>query len=113
MTDSKQIVDEIYEKFTDIVGFKTITTANIIYLSVNLMQLVERYPDIKGKEKKAIVLDILKKYISDYEENEETEKSLLLFIDTVLPSTIDTMVSLDRSELVIKLPINSLFACCK
>ena len=80
----------------------SITTANIIEVTTKLMQLVESYPLLKGSQKKNIVIFVLKKFVTS-KVDVESQQQVLSFIDLFLPSVIDTLISLDNSEIEIKM----------
>jgi len=65
------------------------------------MQLVESYPLLKGSQKKNIVIFVLKKFVTS-KVDVESQQQVLSFIDLFLPSVIDTLISLDNSEIEIK-----------
>jgi hypothetical protein len=77
------------------------------------MQIVEKYPKISGIQKKSLVIQVLKKFVIDQSDG-DTENALLLFIDTFLPSVIDTIISVDVKDLVINIKkgVKSFFICC-
>ena len=82
-------------------------------IATNLMQIVEKYPKISGTQKKSLVIQVLKKFVIDQSDG-DTENALLLFIDTFLPSVIDTIISVDVKDIVINIKkgVKSFFICC-
>lgn len=66
-----------------------------------------------GDQKKKLVIHVVKKFIKDKTDNEE-EEVLLTFVDIFLPTLIDTLVSIDKKEIVIKLKktFSSCLPCC-
>lgn len=109
----KNITMELYSIIKRISINDKITKTNVIDICIKLMQLVEKYPNIKGEEKKRIVITVLKQFITDTLIIEE-QLALLLFIEQILPSIIDTLISIDKKELTIKIRkgFKSLFTCC-
>ena len=79
-----------------------ITPKDIISFIIYLMQVVEKYK-INGSIKKEIVISIIKQIVFDYRNNIEDIDSINNFMDTVLPSLIDTIVSLDKKQIYIRL----------
>lgn len=107
----KKYVDGLYNTLSK--GDSPVTKENITTIVINLMQLVEKYPDLTGKQKKKLVIHVVKKFIEDKTDNEE-EEVLLTFVDIFLPALIDTLVLVDKKEIVIKLKktFSSCFYCC-
>ena len=67
------------------------------------MQLVERYPRLKGSEKKDLVIRGVQHIISKNGGNE--------LIMGVIPLFIDNVVSINNGEISLNAPKN-LFSCC-
>ena len=87
-------VDKLYDSLTKIIKANEINQENIVKVALNLMQIVEKYPNISGQQKKALVIHVLRRFCED-------NKDLHPFIEHILPSVIDTMISLDRSEVIV------------
>ena len=79
-----------------------ITPKDIINFLIYLMQYVEKYTT-KGANKKEIVINIIKDIISNYKNNIKNVEHMENFVNTVLPSLIDIIISLDRKQIFIKL----------
>ena len=79
-----------------------ITPKDIISFIIHLMQVVEKYK-INGSVKKEIVIQIIKEIVSEYKNNIEDIDSINNFMNTVLPSLIDIIVSLDKKQIYIRL----------
>ena len=79
-----------------------ITPKDIINFLIYLMQYVEKY-NTKGANKKEIVINIIKDIISNYKNNIKNVEHMENFVNTVLPSLIDIIISLDRKQIFIKL----------
>ena len=107
------LINKLYESLCMIIANKKVTTINIVMIATNLMQIVEKYPKIAGTQKKSLVIQVLKKFVIDQSDG-DTENALLLFIDTFLPSVIDTIISVDVKEIVINIKkgVKSFFICC-
>lgn len=96
--------DGLLRDLEDIIGDGQLTTLNVLSTCVNLMQLVERKKNISGKQKKELVLKVLRRYIFDH----GGEESIL----SILPDFIDTAVSLDKGEVTIKVDMEKVSGCC-
>jgi len=94
-------LNKIYESLSLVSN--DINTSNIIQLTINLMRIIEKYPNLTGTQKKETIIYVLKKVIKDNLDNDETKQNLLFFIDTFLPYVIDTIISVDKKEVVIKI----------
>ena len=104
----------LYEDLKVIIGTGKISAANMVSVLISLMQLVETYDDVKGMQKKAVILDALRHIIDDQIEDAQEAANLKLLVQMTLPSVIDTFVSLDKKEMTIKLKksCGKLFGCC-
>jgi wobble nucleotide-excising tRNase len=107
------VVDNIYKSLYDIIQNEKITTDNIIVITTRLMKIVEQYSDLNGSKKKVIVIRVMKRIVRDTLEGESD--SLISFIDMFLPSIIDTLIAVDKKELVFKIvkKLKICFPWCK
>jgi len=103
-------VDGLYDSLSN--SASHVTKENITMIVINLMQFVEKYPDLSGNNKKNLVIHVVKNFIKDKTDKEE-EEVLLTFVDIFLPAVIDTLVSIDKKEMVIKIKktFSSCFSC--
>ena len=97
------ISEKIYDELKKIIGNGEITRGNIIAILLSLMQLIESYDKLSGKQKKAIILSNLYRFIDDKIENDQEKMELKLLVQVTLPSVIDTIISFDKKELVINI----------
>jgi len=114
ITTSKNMIDRLYNSITLLVGEKELTTENTMFIVAKLMQLVEKYPELHGEEKKKLIIYVIRLFAVDHLEG-NTDLQVLTFIDTMLPSVIDTIVSVDRKKLIIKIKkgVKSFLSCFK
>ena len=87
-------LDELVAYISDIQGIEKITPMNIIIIVDNLVQIVEKYGDLTGLQKKMLVLDAIKKivnYSSNLNQNERA--TLIVIIDLTIPHVIDTIIT--------------------
>jgi hypothetical protein len=96
--------DRLVEDVENLVGDNGLTPLNLLSVCVNLMQTVENLPDLKGSQKKDLVVKVLEKCISGQEGD-----SVML---AMLPSFIDTTISVDRHEVEISLDTEDVMSCC-
>ncbi len=93
---------KLYNSLSIIVTDKKIDNTNVILITTNLMQIVEEYPGLKGEQKKTLIIDVLKRFVID-NLNDTEETFVLTFIDSVLPYVIDTIISVDKKEIAVKM----------
>lgn len=98
----KNVIDNLYDEILEVRNGEKLTLSNGVSFCVNLMQLVEKYTNFSGSQKKQIVIDVINKIIEVQVDDVNLEKDLINFSNSVLPNTIDIIVSVDRKKLVIK-----------
>ena len=110
---TSDLVDKLYDSLSSIIGDQQVTSANIVFIATNLMQIVEKYPSLSGSKKKPLVIHVLKRFVIDHLDGED-ESALLLFIDTFLPSVIDSIILIDKKKIIIKIKkgLKACFSCC-
>ena len=80
-----------------------ITVQNMVSYIIYLMQLADQFTDIQNTDKKKCVLFVLNKFI-DINITYENEKQIMhTFVNEMVPELIDTLVSIDNSEIIINL----------
>ena len=111
---SKQNIDILTKEIKDIIQGEKIKKEDIVTILLSAMQIVQTFPNMKGREKKALVLHVLSTIINEQVEDADEAKLLKSIISFTLPSVIDTFIDLDKN----KLKINDLknkcktFCCC-
>ena len=114
VTFPRVAAERMYEELKKVVGDGKLTTTNVITILVSLMQTVDGYVDLKGAQKKAVVLEailhLIEEEVQDVTEKEQFKQLVLL----TLPSVVDNFVNLDKKKLKIKTKkvINSCLSCC-
>ena len=103
---------DLYEELKGLVNKETlINTVNVMEIIIKLASIVELYPEIKGIEKRNLVLKVVKSFINNEMKSDELQISLLNFIDLFGGSAIDAFISLDKKTFFIK-KIKHFFVCC-
>jgi len=109
-------LDELY-KYIKSIHENKITTLNIILITSELIQIVEKYKNLTGGQKKMLVINVIKKIINEQVSSEEEKIALNLIINNVVPQAIDGFV--DAINGVVKFTKNikpnffkKLFCCC-
>lgn len=100
--------DMLLEDLEKIIGNGEINPMNVFSVTINLMQVTEGYGDLKGVEKKDLVLKVLKKFLENHGGDHIGNDTLI----GLLPSFIDAAIDLDKGEVTIKVNTKSMLACC-
>ena len=107
----KKIADTLYDTFIGVINEDDFNITKVIILVTNLMQAVEKYTELKGSEKKVIVLYVIERFIEATKNN--TAKDVLNLAKPMLPELIDTIMNVDKRK--IKIRAKKLFdsiRCC-
>lgn len=106
-TDSKEIKSplelQIQQDLERMMGMKPITSNNISTVLLSLMQTVEDYNDVKGTDKRSLVLHALDLYIDDQTDNKGEIIELKNMINNTLPSVVDMIVGMSNGDVRLKL----------
>ena len=110
----RRAVTRLYGELKEIVGDRAIDRESVVGIALALMQLVESYEDVKGKQKKELILHVMSLLVSDTVSDKQEAEIVKGVIRLTLPVVIDTIVSVDKKELRVKLRkgFRSLLACC-
>lgn len=116
--ESKTNFDVIYDGIKGMIANKTFSSATFMLLIPRCMELAESLPKLTGLEKKALVIEVLGKLIDELPMQDDDKKLLRMLILTVIPSTIDLIVSSSLGQFAINLyeeaeqEVTSCFARC-
>lgn len=85
-------LDELYQYIKSVHQNK-ITPLNIVMITSELIQVVEKYNSLTGQQKKMLIINVIKKIIN--ENNYTSDEKLVLnsIIDNTLPNMIDGFIS--------------------
>lgn len=97
-------VDQLIACINIAVGNEQITAFNILSICINLMQIVEKFPNLKGSQKKELVLRALDAAISQ----RGGDKGLIALI----PSFIDNAISIQNGNIQISVTPEEVAGCC-
>jgi hypothetical protein len=97
----KNTLNNVYDNLLKLIKGEKLNTTNILIMAANSMKLVDTYTYLSGEQKKSIVIEAVKKLAEDNLEGED-EKVILIFIDSFLPSVIDTIVLVANKAFIIK-----------
>ena len=110
---------KIYKELKNILQEDKLTKRNIIVVTANLMQAVEKYgnkSDVKltGLEKKEFIIKAIITYI-EREMDDGSDESLIIlqFTEITLGVFIDTLINVDNKKFRIKTQkcVDKLFCC--
>ena len=115
--DDTKVFDKLYDIIKKCLEGQHLSNANMLSLVLMSMKYIENYKQISGPKKKAVVLYVIQKIAHDQyneyikKENLSVEEisqlqTILSFVELFLPPMIDTIVSLDNKEIMIKLKKN-------
>ena len=111
---SSEQVSRLYDEIETMIYGKKIDAASIISIATLLMKTVEKYSDVKGIQKKEIVLAVLRKVVEEKINDADERSSVLFLIEHTVPPVIDALVAVDKGQLKIKIQkgCKSIFSCC-
>ena len=114
VTFPRVAAERMYEELKKVVGDGKLTTTNVITILVNLMQTVDGYVDLKGVQKKAVVLEAILHLIEEEVQDETEKEQFKQLVLLTLPSVVDSFVKLDKKKLKIKTKkvISNFMQCC-
>ena len=85
-------VEYLYNHLKSIHSEK-ITPANVVLLAMETIQLVEKYKELTGHQKKTMVISVVKKLVNTQFDTEEDKRAMNLIIDLTLPTVVDNLVN--------------------
>lgn len=98
-----KLIEKLYTRLVLEMNYE-LSPSNITIYLVNLMQLTESITLLKGQDKKRLVIQVMEYLIMEQiRDDNEYKDQLSLLVKLTLPELIDTIVSIDRKELKIKI----------
>ena len=100
MVNNKLTKDEVkilLDKVMEVVNNKTISMANIISITTDLMSILGKINDLNGKEKKKLVIQLLYILIEEFDAG-----SLEIFdpiLKELVPIIIDNLISVEKGKI--------------
>ena len=107
-------VEHLYN-YAKSVHTSKITPSNIIIITTEIIQTVEKYNNLTGVQKKMVVINVIKKLVNTQFDTDEDKKAMNIIIDLTLPSIIDNLISAINGDFKFnKEKVNSFFKklCC-
>ena len=102
---NQQYADYLRKELGRILGNSELTPINLAFVCVNLMHVADSLNGLSGSAKKDLLVYVLQQYVDD--PSNPCSLSLEL-----LPGMIDTFVSVDRGELVVRVKPEKLVRGC-
>ena len=90
--------DNMYTLLKNAIVDKTINASSIMGLVASAMKVVQGFPELIGPEKKDIVINLIRRVISDLPLDELDRENIKMFIDFTLPSVIDNIISATKGN---------------
>ncbi len=95
--------DKIYNKVLNGIKTKTIDTSDLVIIATSAMQIVQKYPELTGEDKKRMVIDILSRLVDESNlvpsKYQDTSR---VFIQHTLPNMIDAVVNAYQHKIKLK-----------
>lgn len=101
--------DKLYLQLLSIIGINKLTPSSIVIITAQLMQIISTITTMSGIQKKELVISVLNRFIIEKMGDNEESQAVKTIIYATLPTIIDTYVSIDKKELIIK--IKSCWCC--
>jgi hypothetical protein len=102
LTTTNSTVERLYEEVKRLLHGGKLTPTNVVMIMIDLMQIVDKYTELKGPQKKQVLLSALNMLIDDQNDNVEDVTDLKMLVKMTLPSVIDVIMSIDKKQLKIK-----------
>ena len=111
--------DKLYNKIKTTINYTDISDLKEIQfwfnLGKDLAEMVDKYKNIEGPQKKNLVINVLNKIINDQELipnlDVDDRKKIIEMINTALPITLDLIIQATKGE--IKINKKSFIDCFK
>lgn len=103
----KEIINSNYNLIDTLLDGKKLDNSNIPFIIAKLMVQFENILILSGKDKKKVLMVLLKIYLdnmskeSEVEENNTNQSNLEIILNTLVSGMIDTMISIDKKDITI------------
>ena len=98
LTLPNELSYEISKFFNELSQKNDITFENVIFIVTNLMNIVGKYKNIKGSQKKELVISLLNEYVNKSDIEKNLKDSINFLIKTSIPFTIDVLVDVSKGK---------------
>jgi hypothetical protein len=93
-----QLVQFIHQELKD----HSLSLDNISHYLTRVMNKVEEFSQLNGFNRKQIVTISMRTYVRDHLQVEDIKDNLFGFVDNVMSGLIDTIIEVDKRQLIIK-----------
>ena len=112
----EEFIRKVYEDAKLALNGQPLDSSTLLSLSITIMEIVEKLPNLTGPEKKRVVIEVVKLMVDETELSEEDNAKVDVIIETVLPIAIDLIVAASRGSFSlnsIRNKLKHIFPCCK
>ncbi len=98
---------------------ENIDVTNIISIVTELIQLVEKYKNLTGPQKKMLVINVIRKLVNNQDISEHDKNTINIIIENTLPIVIDNLISAINGKLsfnknkILSFIKKNIICCCK
>lgn len=100
--NKQDVFEESYLKLLDTLDDK-VTFLNMVNIITRSIEIVDKYKEMSGLEKKLIVIKMITTLIDKHESDEKIKETLINLLNTVGVSVIDTIIYATKGKLAINL----------
>jgi hypothetical protein len=92
----------------------SITSSNVVIIASSLIQVVEKYKNLSGNQKKMVVISTIKMIVQEQTTMTEPDRlALNVIIDSTLPTVIDGLIEAINGGMKFdKETLKKKFLCC-
>ncbi len=95
--------DKIYKNVLNGIKTKNIDASDLVIIATSAMQIVQKYPELTGEDKKRMVIDILARLVDESDlVPAKYQDASLIFIQYTLPNMIDAVVNAYQHKIKLK-----------
>ena len=103
MSEMSTQFDKIYNEVLEGIHTKSVDPSDLVVISTSAMQIVQKYPNLTGSDKKRLVIDVMSKLVSESDlVSEEQQEDAQAFLQHALPNMIDTVVNAYQHKIKLK-----------
>lgn len=95
---SEYVKENLNKVLHSIINKNRITNDNIMVITTNLMTAISKYENITGRDKKKIIIDLLKDTINNTVYDDGIKNLLQVIIDTIIPGSIDLIIDISKGK---------------
>lgn len=108
-------LDRLYIQLQKFLNDSPISSTNIVPTIISLMKTVETYKEVSGVDKRNMIIHVLNRFVREQMGDTQETKYIKFIIDNTAKEIIDTLISVDKKQLVIKTKkyFSKLFSCCR